>query len=102
MVGVGGIDGAGPFHRMVVPDGNQHQVGLFGSLWHMAGDHRHVPERPEQPDMMLIAVGGDHPMERPSPIDAADPDHAIVAALQPEISLRFRSMVNKCWSSQGA
>ena len=52
--------------------------------------------------MMLIAVGDDHPMERPSPIDAADPDHAIVAALQPEISLRFRSMVNKCWSSQGA
>lgn len=69
---------------------------------HMAVVTRHVPERPEQPDMMLIAVGGDHPMERPSPIDAADPDHAIVAALQPEISLRFRSMVNKCWSSQGA
>jgi HD-GYP domain-containing protein (c-di-GMP phosphodiesterase class II) len=68
----------------------------------MAVVTRHVPERPEQPDMMLIAVGDDHPMERPSPIDAADPDHAIVAALQPEISLRFRSMVNKCWSSQGA
>lgn len=63
---------------------------------------RHLPDQPGQPDMMLIAVSGDQPLEKPFPVDAADPDSAIVAALQPEISLRFRSMVNKCWSSQGA
>lgn len=68
----------------------------------MAVVTRHRPEFPEQPEMMLIAAGGDQPMGKPCAIDTSDPDCAIAGALQPEISLRFRSMVNKCWSSQGA
>lgn len=63
----------------------------------MATVTRHLPDRPEHPELLLVAASGDHPMEKPYAIDSTDPDFAIVAALHPEISLRFRSLVNKSW-----
>lgn len=63
----------------------------------MAVVTRHLPDRPGQPEVMLIAACGDQPMEKPCAIDAADPECAIVSALHPEVSLRFRGMVNKSW-----
>lgn len=63
----------------------------------MAVVARHLPDRPAHPELLLIAANGDQPMEKPYAIDGTDPEFAIVAALHPEISLRFRSMVNKSW-----
>ena len=63
----------------------------------MAVVTRHLPDRPDQPELMLIASCGDQPMEKPCAIDGTDPDCAITAVLHPEISLRFRGMVNKSW-----
>jgi len=63
----------------------------------MAVVTRHLPDRPAHPELILIAASGDQPMEKPYAIDATDPEFAITAALHPEISLSFRSMVNKSW-----
>ncbi len=63
----------------------------------MAVVTHHRPDRPGQPELMLIASSGDQPMEKPCAIDVTDPDCAITAVLHPEISLRFRGMVNKSW-----
>lgn len=63
----------------------------------MAVVTRHLPDRPAYPELLLIADNGDQPMEKPYPIDSTDPEFAIVSALHPEVSLRFRNMVNKSW-----
>lgn len=63
----------------------------------MAVVSRHRPDRPEHPELLLIASSADQPMEKPCAIDSTDPEFAIVSALHPEISLRFRSMVIKSW-----
>ena len=63
----------------------------------MAVVTRHRPEQPETPELLLIAAEGDQPMDKPYAIDSSAPEYAITAALQPEVSLRFRSMVNKSW-----
>ena len=63
----------------------------------MAVVTRHRPELPDNPELLLIASVGDQPMDKPYAIDSCAPEYAITGALQPEVSLRFRSMVNKSW-----
>lgn len=68
----------------------------------MAVVSRHRPDRPEHPELLLIASSADQPMEKPCAIDSTDPEFSIVSALHPEVSMRFRSMVIKSWGGQGA
>ncbi len=63
----------------------------------MAVVTRHLPEQPVTPELLLIASVGDQPMDKPYAIDSTAPEYAITSALQPEVSLRFRGMVNKSW-----
>ena len=63
----------------------------------MAVVTRHRAEQALEPELLLIAADGDLPLDRPYPVDSADPQNAIVEALHPEISLRFRNMVNRSW-----
>jgi len=65
----------------------------------MAVVTHHLPDRPAHPDLLLIADSGDQPMEKPYAIDSTDPEFAIAAALHPEISLGFRNLVHKSWTS---
>jgi HD-GYP domain-containing protein (c-di-GMP phosphodiesterase class II) len=78
--------------------GNYHAGSIVRLLnGDMAVVTRHNPDKPETPDLLLIATSGDQPMEKPYAIDSTDPECAIVSALHPEVSLRFRTMVNKSW-----
>lgn len=63
----------------------------------MAVVTRHRPDQPLAPELLVLADYGDRPMDQPYAVDSTEPEFAITAALQPEICLRFRSMVNKSW-----